>query len=155
MTGWQRPYSRCFAFRINHHSKASYVIDLVLADMFCLNGCHPSKCLLVKLFPCWSGWTLLIQLKAPRESGDPSSIIIMLWSAKVSCYISQSCLSVTGHTNLPTHVKYAPMHGRTRGADREGRAPSNTNICLQIQWLTFLLIHSEMKVMVFQRHTQK
>lgn len=96
-------------------SKASYVIDLVLADMFCLNGCHPSKCPLVKLFPCWSGWTLPVQLKAPRESGDPSSIIIMLWSAKVSCYISQSCLSVTGHTNLPTHVKYAPMHGRTRG----------------------------------------
>lgn len=37
----------------------------------------------------------------------------------------------------------------TRGAEHGGHAPSNTHLCLQIQWLTFLLIHSETKVMTF------
>lgn len=37
----------------------------------------------------------------------------------------------------------------TREAVDGVHAPSSTDLCLQTQWLTFLLIHSETKVMTF------
>lgn len=67
--------------------------------MFCLNGCQflsmsPSKCLFIKLFLCWSGWTLPVQPKAPWESW---------WSFKCHHYALVSKSRLLHLTILPEH----------------------------------------------------